>query len=118
MTFSDLVAEAQEKAESDAVIAGLTNDHIPVSEGGTGALAYGQAIGVYLAFVIDKMTDYHSSICSWHNSRELIRNTFGITCNNGIIYINRIKPFGKKEMNIKDFLNGINKEEFKEGKVN
>lgn len=76
-TFSELVSETQKHAEANAVIAGLPNDHIALSEGGTGARAYGEATGVYLAFVIDKMTDYHSSICSWHSSKELIRNTFG-----------------------------------------
>ena len=76
-TFSALISEAQKKAEMDAVQAGMKNDHIPIAEGGTGARAYGEAVGVYLAFVIDKMADYHSSICSWHNSKELIRNTFG-----------------------------------------
>ena len=76
-TFSDLVAEAQEKATQDAVAAGMNNDYVSLAEGGCGALAYGQAVGVYLAFVVDKMTDYHSTICSWHNSKELIRNTFG-----------------------------------------
>lgn len=76
-TFSGLVAEAQAKAEEDAIAAGLPNDHVPLAEGGTGAKAYGEAVGVYLAFVIDKMTDYNSSICSWHNSGEKMRNTFG-----------------------------------------
>ena len=76
-TFSSLVSEAQAKAEADAVAAGVTNDHIALSAGGSGARAYGEAVGVYLAFVIDKMTDYNSSVCSWHNSKELIRNTFG-----------------------------------------
>lgn len=76
-TFSALVGEAQKKAEADAVAAGMYNDHIALSEGGTGARAYGKAVGVYLAFVVDKMVDYHSSICSWHSSKELIRNTFG-----------------------------------------
>lgn len=76
-TFSALVGEAQQKAEADAVAAGVFNDHIALSEGGTGARAYGEAVGVYLAFVVDKMADYHSSICSWHSSKELIRNTFG-----------------------------------------
>lgn len=76
-TFSELVSEAQKQAEADAVAAGLANDHIALSEGGPGARAYGEAVGVYLTFVIDKMTDYHSSICSWHSSKELIRNTFG-----------------------------------------
>lgn len=76
-TFSELVSEAQAKAEADAVAAGMKNDHLPLCNGGDGAKAYGEAVGVYLAFVIDKMTDYHSSICSWHNSGEKIRNTFG-----------------------------------------
>lgn len=76
-TFSSLVAEAQAKAEADAVAAGVINDHIALSAGGSGARAYGEAVGVYLAFVIDKMTDYNSSICSWHNSGEKMRNTFG-----------------------------------------
>ncbi len=76
-TFSSLVAKAQAKAEADAVAAGVVNDHIALSAGGSGARAYGEAVGVYLAFVIDKMTDYNSSICSWHNSGEKMRNTFG-----------------------------------------
>ena len=76
-TFSSLVEEAQKKAGADAVAAGMYNDHIALSEGGTGARAYGEAIGAYLALVVDKMADYHSSICSWHSSKELIRNTFG-----------------------------------------
>ncbi len=76
-TFSDLVREAQAQAETDAVRAGMYNDHIPLREGGIGAKAYGEAVGAYLGFIIDKLADYHSSICSWHNSGEKIRNTFG-----------------------------------------
>ena len=76
-TFSSLVAEAQAKAEADAVAAGVVNDHSALSAGGSGARAYGEAVGVYLAFVIDKMTDYNSSICSWNPPREGLRNTFG-----------------------------------------
>jgi putative DNA methylase len=74
-TFSDLVHEAQIKAEADALAAGLAADNTPLAEGGTGAKAYGQAVGVYLAFTLDKMVDYHSSICIWHTSRDLINNT-------------------------------------------
>lgn len=76
-TFSTLVAEVQQKAETDAIAAGMANDHLPLRNGGQGARAYGEAVGVYLAFVIDKMTDYHSSICSWNPPREGLRNTFG-----------------------------------------
>lgn len=59
-TFSELVAEARMQVEADG-----------------GNAEYAQALSVYLAFVVDKMTDYHSSVCSWHTSGEKIRNTFG-----------------------------------------
>lgn len=32
-------------------------------------------IGMYLAFLIDKMADYHSTICVWHTTRELVANS-------------------------------------------
>lgn len=76
-TFSELVSEAQKQAEADAVAAGLPNDHIALSEGGTGARAYGEAVGVYLSFSIDRLADRSSSICSWDSGYVKIRNTFG-----------------------------------------
>ncbi|TVR20064.1 MAG: DUF1156 domain-containing protein, partial [Anaerolineaceae bacterium] len=76
-TFSDLVHEARAQAHADALNAGLPDDGIPLRDGGRGALAYGEAVSVYLAFGVDKSTDYWSGICSWHNSGEKMRNTFG-----------------------------------------
>lgn len=46
------------------------------------------------------------------------KKQLGISCNDGIIYLNRIKPFGKNSMNITDYLNGIKKEKFVNQKVN
>ena len=76
-TFSALVAEAQQKAEADAIAAGMANDHLPLRNGGQGAKAYGEAVGVYLAFAVDRLADIGSSIASWINSIGAIRNTFG-----------------------------------------
>ncbi len=76
-TFSALVGEAQKKAEADAIAAGLPDDGIGLDEGGTGSRAYGEAVGVYLAFVVDKLADRGSTICSWDATREGLRNTFG-----------------------------------------
>ena len=76
-TFSALVGEAQKQAEKDAVAAGLADDGVGLADGGTGARAYGEAIGVYLAFVVDKLADRGSTICSWDVTREGLRNTFG-----------------------------------------
>lgn len=78
-TFSDLVHEAQERAEQDAVAAGMPNDGVSLADHGTGARAYGQAVGVYLAFALDKLSDRCSSICSWDPSPKQVsmRNVFG-----------------------------------------
>ena len=37
------------------------------------------------------------------------KDSFGITAKDGIVYIKRIKPSGKKEMSVKDFFNGFDK---------
>lgn len=75
-TFSDLVAEAQAKATQDALATGMADDGIGLADGGCGATAYGQAVGVYLAFVVDKLADIHSTICSWINTLGAIGHTF------------------------------------------
>lgn len=75
-TFSDLVAEAQAKATQDALASGMQDDGKGLDEGGCGATAYGQAVGVYLAFIVDKLADRGSTICSWDATRDGLRNTF------------------------------------------
>lgn len=76
-TFSDLVQEAIVKCRNDALASGMSDDGLGLEADGTGAQAYAEAVGVYLAFAVDKVSDYWSSICTWHNSKELLRNTFG-----------------------------------------
>ena len=75
-TFSGLVREAQERATTDAIKAGRANDGVGLDAHGAGATAYGEAVGVYLTFIVDKLTDYNSSICSWISNLSAIRNTF------------------------------------------
>lgn len=75
-TFSDLVGEARTKIRVDAVKAGLPNDPTPLRDGGTGATAYAEAVGVYLAFAVSKMTNIGSSIASWMSDRGAFRETF------------------------------------------
>lgn len=76
-TLSGLILEAQAKAEEDAVVAGMPNDHLPLSEGGLGARAYGEAVGVYLAFGLSRLTDICNSLCRWEVSKTQVRNLFG-----------------------------------------
>ncbi|HEN8733371.1 MULTISPECIES: DUF1156 domain-containing protein [Pseudomonas] len=76
-TFSDLVQEAVTRVREDALAAGVNDDGRGVDEGGTGATAYAQAVGVYLAFALNKLADRGSSICTWFTERDSTRNTFG-----------------------------------------
>ena len=76
-TFSDLVAKATERVWRDAIAAGLPNDERPLRDGGKGATAYAEAVGVYLGLAVDKVADRNSTICAWASLREHARNTFG-----------------------------------------
>lgn len=76
-TFSDLLVTVRERIEADAAAAKFPADPRRLRDGGNGPSAYADAVVTYLAFVVDKCSDYWSSICSWHNTGEKIRNTFG-----------------------------------------
>ena len=75
-TFSDLVGEARERIRLDAVAAGLPDDGVPLREGGTGATAYAEAVGVYLAFAVDRIaTDRVNDSFVGTTRLEKVRNT-------------------------------------------
>ena len=75
-TFSELVGEAQKKAEADAVAAGVFNDHISLADGGTGTRAYGEAVGVYLAMLVDKQADLGNALNRWEPNAQCPRQLF------------------------------------------
>ena len=75
-TFSDLVEEAIDRCRQDAETAGLSDDGMALNEGGKGAKAYAQAVGVYLAFAVSKVSNIGSSIATWMNDRGAFRETF------------------------------------------
>lgn len=75
-TFSELVAEAQKKAEQDALSAGIPDDGASLADGGKGVKAYGEAVGVYLAFLVDQLSNQSSSVCGWNSVNTQMRCTF------------------------------------------
>jgi putative DNA methylase len=75
-TFSDLVEEAVDRLRRDARESGMVDDDLHLVEGGSGALAYAEAIAVYLAFAVSKVADRGSTICTWFTDRDSTRNTF------------------------------------------
>ena len=68
-SFSDLVAEAMERIERDAANADLPKDERTLRDGGAGATAYAEAVGVYLAMAIDRMANTICTIARWTPDR-------------------------------------------------
>jgi putative DNA methylase len=76
-TFSDLVQEVRERVHHDALAPGLPADAKPLLDGGTGAAAYAEAVGVYLAFALSKQADLGNSLCRWEPIAQCPRQLYG-----------------------------------------
>ena len=76
-TFSDLVGEATECARLDAAAAGLPEDGLPLRDGGTGAVAYAEAVGLYLGVALSRLSDICNGLCRWEVTKTQVRNLFG-----------------------------------------
>ena len=71
-----------------------------------------QEIKVLEAQFIEKKIEKTSII------KEIDKKSLGITCKDGIIYLKKVKPSGKKLMEINSFLNGIDKDKYLNMEVN
>jgi putative DNA methylase len=58
-TFSDLVAEAREQVLADS-----------------SSEAYADAVAVYLALAVSRLTDYSNCLCGWNANRDGLRDIF------------------------------------------
>ena len=75
-TFSDLVREACERINRDAVAAGLPDDGKRLAATGDGATAYADAVGLYLAFLVSQVANHSSSVCGWNSANTQMRSVF------------------------------------------
>ena len=75
-TFADLVGEAIACVRRDAQDAGLPDDGVGLNDGGTGATAYAQAVGVYLAFGVSRLANRLATLCMWNRIGETIEQVF------------------------------------------
>lgn len=72
----DAVAHLGARIEEDAVSAGLSDDGVPASDGGDGARAYADTVRTYLAFAVDKLADFNSTLVSWNAPNSQLRYVF------------------------------------------
>ncbi|GAA4368803.1 DUF1156 domain-containing protein [Hymenobacter saemangeumensis] len=73
-TFSSLISEVRARVQFDA--AAWEVDTRPLEEGGSGAVAYGDAVAVYLSFVVSKLADLGNNLCRWTPVRQCPRQLF------------------------------------------
>jgi putative DNA methylase len=70
-TFSDLVQEARERVKHDAAAAGLSNENsVSFAQSGTAAIAYNDAVAVYLAFALSKALTRNCTQTVWYRERD------------------------------------------------
>ena len=76
-TFSNLICDMQSLIYRDAERSGKFSDEkTSLGDGGKGAWAYGQAVGVYLSFAVDRLADFSTSVSRWAVSNEKAMNLF------------------------------------------
>ncbi|GJK61897.1 hypothetical protein NUBL8589_21010 [Klebsiella pneumoniae] len=76
-TLSELVIEAIECCRKDAIFSGMADDGVSLDSGGVGATAYAQAVGVYLAFAVDRCADFSNSCTRWVPGNQKVMNLYG-----------------------------------------
>jgi putative DNA methylase len=76
-TFADLVGEALERVRQDAIDAGLKDDDVQLLNKGSGARAYAESVATYLGFLVGKLADKGSTICTWDAGPASNKTTSG-----------------------------------------
>jgi putative DNA methylase len=76
-TFCDLVSEARNRILEDARAAGLSDDGQGIESGGTGILAYTEAVTTYLGVVVSKATVFHNMFSRWRPGEDKSAPAFG-----------------------------------------
>ncbi|BAY46714.1 hypothetical protein SAMD00079811_43270 [Scytonema sp. HK-05] len=74
--FSDLISEAREKVLADTVSTGVSDDGLPLYEGGINATAYADAVAMYLGLGVSKLSDSLCSLATWKPSMDQAIHAF------------------------------------------
>ena len=75
-TLCELLTEVREKAAEDAAMVIRTNENKSLAEGGGGAVAYSEALGLYLAFAISRVAMSGNNLVRWNPVGEKAQHIF------------------------------------------
>lgn len=76
VALSQALKHLQKEIEADALRAGLADSHVKINKLGTGALAYSEALSLYLAFAIDRVANFSNTATKWANTNEKVMFLF------------------------------------------
>ena len=77
-TFTNLIEEVCERIQKDAATNSVwTKENTSLQKGGTGAFAYGEAVGLYLSVIVSKVADSNNALCPWEPVAQCTRQLFG-----------------------------------------
>ena len=76
VTFSDCLHELHKRVKTDALAAGWQDDGVSLSDTGSQATAYADAIMVYLSLGISRLANRQSTNTFWDNGAEKIQQVF------------------------------------------
>jgi len=76
-TFIEILKEAYNKIKDDAESAGLLSRCESIEQKGTGVISYNQAITVYLAEAVSKLSTFHNKFSYWRTKENKSASGFG-----------------------------------------
>lgn len=75
-TLTELVDETRQKIIADARKSDLLVDSLGLKDEGLGGLAYAEALGTYLAFLVTQLANHSASVCGWNSANTQMRSVF------------------------------------------
>lgn len=74
--FAEQLVLVREQIRRDAIKSGWEDDGRSLAEGGDGASAYADAVSIYLAFAIDRCSDFSNTCTRWVPGNQKVMNLF------------------------------------------
>lgn len=75
-TIADAISEVRSDVHRDAVNAGMAAG-VGLEAGGDGAEAYSDAVALYLALAVSRLSDWSNALCRWESTGEVSQQLFG-----------------------------------------
>ena len=75
-TFCDLVQEVKKNVLSDSATVRISNDKRSLQEGGSGAIAYAEAVSLYLGITVSRLANRHAFLSFWDPMGQKVQQVF------------------------------------------